>query len=49
MEQGQFSSDIENYKGNYLNKDTKKENFKKYLKNLIEKNHLINMTPDHSI
>ena len=44
-----FYSEVENYKGNRLNKDTKKENFKKYLKNLIEKNHPMNMTPDHSI
>ena len=32
-----------------LNKDIKKENFKKDLKNLNEKNHPINMTPDHYI
>ena len=36
-------------KGNRLNKDTKKENFKKDLINLIEKNHQINMTSDHSV
>ena len=43
-----FSSEVENYKGNCLNNDNKKENFKKDLMNLIEKNHTINTTPDHS-
>ena len=38
-----------NYKGNRLNKYIKKENFKKDLMNLIEKNHQINMTSDHSV
>ena len=32
-----------------MNKDIKKENVKKYLMDLIEKNHQINMTCDHSI
>ena len=34
---------------NRLNKDNKKENFKKHLLNLIETNHHINMTSDHSV
>ena len=44
-----FSSEVENYKGNRLNKDVKKDNFKKDLMNLIEQKHPINMTPDHSV
>ena len=45
-----FSCEVENYKENCLNNNNnKKENFKKDLMNLIEKNHTINMTPDHSI
>ena len=38
-----------NYKGNRLNKDIKKDSFKKNLINLIETNHQINMTTDHSV
>ena len=38
-----------NYKRNRLNKDIKKEKFKKDLMNLIETNHRINMTSDHSV
>ena len=38
-----------NYKGNRLNKDIKKDNFKKDLMNLIETNHQINMSSDHSV
>ena len=38
-----------NYQGNRLNKDIKKENFKKDLMNLIEANHQINVICDHSI
>ena len=43
-----FSSE-ENYRGNCLNNCIKKENFKKVLINLIQTNHQINMTPDHSV
>ena len=32
----------------FLNKDIKKENFKRYLMDLIEQNHHINITSDHS-
>ena len=46
---GRFSNKVENYQGNRLNKDIKKENFKKDLMNLIDKNPPINITPDHSI
>ena len=35
--------------GERLNKDIKKENFKKVLMKLIETNHQINMTSDHSV
>ena len=35
--------------GNRLNKDIKIDNFKKDLMNLIETNHYINMTSDHSL
>ena len=35
--------------GNRLNKDIKKENFKKDLMNLTEKNHKINMKSEHSV
>ena len=49
MEKGQFFQGSYNYKGNRLNKDIKKENFKKDLMNLIETNHQINMTSDHSV
>ena len=35
--------------GKRLNKDIKEENFKKVLIKLIETNHQINMTSDHSI
>ena len=38
-----------NYKGDRLNKDIKKEKFKKYFMKLIETNHQINMTTDHSV
>ena len=38
-----------NYKGNRLNKDIEKNNFKKDLMNLIEANHRINMTAGHSV
>ena len=38
-----------NYKGNRLNKDIKKDNFKKDLMNLIETNHQINISSDHSV
>ena len=44
-----FSREVDNYKGNRFNKDIKKENFKKNLMNLFEKNHSIHMTPDNSI
>ena len=37
-----------NYKRNYLNKDIKQDDFEKDLMNLIETNHQINMTSDHS-
>ena len=46
---GRFFNEVENYQGNRLNKDIKKENFKKDLMNLIDKNPPINITPDHSI
>ena len=39
-----FSSEVEIRRGNI-----KQGNFKKYLMNLIEKNHLIKMSSDHSI
>ena len=42
---GRFSSEIEITR-NHLNKDIKKENFKKLL---IETNHEIKMTSDHSV
>ena len=42
-----FSSEVE-ITTNRLNKAKKKEDFKKYLMNLIETNHHINMTSDHS-
>ena len=35
--------------GESLNKDTKKENFKKDLMNLIKTNHQINLTSDRSV
>ena len=38
-----------NYNGNCLNEDIKEDNFKKYLINLIETNHQINMTCDHFV
>ena len=38
-----------NYKGNRSNKDIEKNSFKKDLMNLIEANHLNNMTSDHSL
>ena len=38
-----------NCKGNRLNKDIKKDNFKKDLMNLTETNHQINLTSDHSV
>ena len=44
-----FSSEIEITRGNRLNKDIKKENFRKCPINLIETNHQINMTSDHSV
>ena len=47
MEKGHFFQWDWNYKKNRLNKDIKKENFKKDLINLIETNHQINMTSDH--
>ena len=43
-----FSSEVE-ITTNRLNKAEKKEDFKKYLMNLIETNHHINMTSDHSV
>ena len=43
-----FSSEG-NYRGNCLNNCIKKEKFKKVLINLIQTNHQINMTPDHSV
>ena len=43
-----FSREVENYKGNRLHKDIKKENFKTDLINLVEKNHPINML-DHTV
>ena len=49
MEKGQFFQWSYNYKGNRLNKDIKNKNLKKDLMNLIETNHQINMTSDHSI
>ena len=48
MGKGQFFQWSWNYKGNRLNKDIKKENFEGELINLIETNHQINMTSDHS-
>ena len=48
MGKGQFFQWSWNYKGNRLNKDIKKENFERELINLIETNHQINMTSDHS-
>ena len=38
-----------NYKGDCLNNDIEKNNFKKDLMNLIETNHQINVTSDHSL
>ena len=49
MEKGQFFQWNWNYKGNRLNKHIKKENFKKGLINLIEANHVINMTSNDSV
>ena len=43
-----FSSEVE-ITTNRLNKAEKREDFKKYLMNLIETNHHINMTSDHSV
>ena len=49
MEKGQFFQWSWNDKGSRLNKDIEKENFRKYPMNLIETNHHINMTSDHSV
>ena len=49
MGKGQFFQLSCNYKWNSLNKDIRKENFKKDLINLIETIHQINMTADHSV
>ena len=49
MKKGQIFMKSWNYKRNCLNKVIKKENFKKELTNLIETNHQINMTSDHSV
>ena len=49
MEKGQFFLWSQNYKGNHLNKNIKKENFKKDLMNLIETNHQINIISDHPV
>ena len=49
MEKGQFFQWSWNYKGNRLNNHIKKENFEKDLTNLIEINHQINMTSEHSV
>ena len=43
-----FSSEVE-ITTNRLNKAKKKQDFKKYLMNLIETNHHINMTSDDSV
>ena len=47
-ERDSFSNEVEITR-NHLNKDTKKENFKKDLMNLIGRNYHINMTSDHSV
>ena len=47
-ERESFSNEVEITR-NRLNKDTKKENFKKDLMNLIETNYHINMTSDDSV
>ena len=44
-----FSSEIEITRGIVWIKILKKENFKKDLMDLIETNHQINMTSDHSV
>ena len=49
MEKGQFFQWSWNYKGNRLNNHIEKENFEKDLTNLIEINHQINMTSEHSV
>ena len=43
MEKGQVLQWIWNYKGNSLNKETEKKDFKKDLMNWIEANNQINM------
>ena len=49
MKKGPFFQWSYNYKGNRLNKDIEKDNFKKDLMNLIETNHQMNMNSVHSV